>query len=414
MNGYLAAMMLMVCAVSCELVDDDLDRHWTPDSDQDSTAVELSAVAGILAALPLADVHLQEVHAAVSSSSQNGYDEEYTMRSLFSNPGSGVGDSEVGSKAAQFNENPIRKLIEEHLRAGYLSPTKAGDEIDPDEFLKALTDSDIQIYWPYSENWDGDTFPVVTFDPEDGSDANVGYRIVVGRDGRRSVETVVVDEDLALEEPVWVVNRNSDAGYTSLEMLRRNDPDWGNGGGTIIVKPNAAAARSNAISDTKTELAPLKSLILKDFTMNRNYDSWFAGASEFFVKIGYVEDFTATTEAELRLYSPTVTDFLVVVKRNQVGIPQPFNAMLISDWSEQMTHCAFMITEDDGGTRTEWKCTALVRVASKSYGLEVSLPFNSRDDYVWRGQLSNKWLAQCSGVASHFGDVDLTFEVVEQ
>ena len=88
--------------------------------------------------------------------------------------------------------------------------------------------------------------------------------------------------------------------------------------------------------------------------------------------------------------------------------------MLISDWSEQMTHCAFMITEDDGGTRTEWKCTALVRVASKSYGLEVSLPFNSRDDYVWRGQLSNKWLAQCSGGASHFGDVDLTFEVVEQ
>ena len=79
MNGYLAAMMLMVCAVSCELVDDDLDRHWTPDSDQDSTAVELSAVAGMLAALPLADVHLQEVHAAVSSSSQNGYDEEDTM-----------------------------------------------------------------------------------------------------------------------------------------------------------------------------------------------------------------------------------------------------------------------------------------------------------------------------------------------
>ena len=144
-KGYLAAMMLMVCAVSCELVDDDLDRHWTPDSDQDSTAVELSAVAGMLAALPLADVHLQEVHAAVSSSSQNGYDEEYTMRSLFSNPGSGVGDSEVGSKAAQFNENPIRKLIEEHLRAGYLSPTKAGDEIDPDEFLKALTDSYILI-----------------------------------------------------------------------------------------------------------------------------------------------------------------------------------------------------------------------------------------------------------------------------
>ena len=148
--------------------------------------------------------------------------------------------------------------------------------------------------------------------------------------------------------------------------------------------------------------------------MKRNFDPWFAGASEFFVKTGYVEDFTATTEAELRLYNPTVTDFLVVVKRNQVGIPQPFNAMLITDWSDQMTHCAFMITEDDGGTSTEWKFTALVRVASKSYGVEINLPFNSRDDYVWRGQLSNKWIKQNSGITSHFGDVDLTFEVLEQ
>ena len=47
-------------------------------------------------------------------------------------------------------------------------------------------------------------------------------------------------------------------------------------------------------------------------------DSWFAGASEFFVKIGSVEDFTAVTEAELQLYNPLVTDFMIVVKRNQV------------------------------------------------------------------------------------------------
>jgi hypothetical protein len=36
--------------------------------------------------------------------------------------------------------------------------------------------------------------------------------------------------------PVWVVNRNSDAEFTPLEMLRREDPDWGEGGGTIIIK----------------------------------------------------------------------------------------------------------------------------------------------------------------------------------
>ena len=113
------------------------------------------------------------------------------------------------------------------------------------------------------------------------------------------------------------------------------------------------------------------------------------------------------------LYTSTVTDFMMDVKISQVGIPQPFNAFLGSEWAEQMTHCAFMIAEDDGGAWTDWNCTALVRVVSKSYGIEIKLPFRSRDDIVWRGQLAHKWLETNSNVVGHFGDVDLTFEVVE-
>jgi hypothetical protein len=119
------------------------------------------------------------------------------------------------------------------------------------------------------------------------------------------------------------------------------------------------------------------------------------------------------TEAEMLLYNPSVTDFMIVVKRDQVGKPQPFNAVLVSNWTDQMVNCALMITEDDGGTKTEWNCTALVRVASKSYGIEMKLPFNSRDDIVWRGQLAGKWLEANNEVVGHFGDVDLTFEVEE-
>ena len=129
--------------------------------------------------------------------------------------------------------------------------------------------------------------------------------------------------------------------------------------------------------------------------------------------MGSVEDFTASTEAELRLYSPSITDFMIVVKRGQEGKTLPFNAILVSELTDQLTHCAMMITEDDGGTITKWDCTAFVRIASKSYGIEISLPFNSRDDIVWRGQLSTKWFENNSNIAGHFGDVDLTFEVLE-
>jgi hypothetical protein len=157
----------------------------------------------------------------------------------------------------------------------------------------------------------------------------------------------------------------------------------------------------------------MKTLVLKDFTMHRNQDAWFCGGSEFWIKTGSLDDFTASTEAELRLYNPLVTDFLIVIKRSQLGVPQPFNAVLVPEWNQQMTHCAFMITEDDGGTLTEWKCTALVRIASKSYGVELNLPFRSRDDIIWRGHLTNRWIEANSLQTSNFGDVSLTFEVVE-
>ena len=53
------------------------------------------------------------------------------------------------------------------------------------------------------------------------------------------------------------------------------------------------------------------------------------------------------------------------------------------------------------------------RLASKSYGVEINLPFNSRDDIVWRGHLTSRWIEANNNLVGHFGDVDLTFEVVE-
>jgi hypothetical protein len=366
-----------------------------------SAFVSLEEVAEILAMIPIEQNHLNEVHQAVVSSSVNGYDEEYTMRNLFASPGSGVGDSQT--KAQTVYSEPLRDLIEDYVYSEHV--TKSQGRMAPDDFISALTESDIQIYWPFSENWDGESMPVVTFDPEDGAEVNIGYRLKIDDDGFRQVEEVVVDEEMAGHTPVWVVNRNSDADYATLEMLRREDPEWGTGGGNIIVRPREAVGTRAG--------EPCKVLVLRDFRMNRNFDSWFAGASEFFVKIGYLEDFTAMTEAEMRLYDPMITDFMIVVKRSQVGVPQNFNAMLMSDWSEEIDWCAFQITEDDGGTKTEWSTKAKVFVEGKSYGFEISIPLNARDDIVWRGRLDYKWFDRQSGIPGAFGDVELTFEVVE-
>ena len=396
------------------------NRIPEPVEDRDNAALPLDQVAQMLSELPMEPVHFKEVHRAVSSSSGNGYDEEYMMRDLFASPGRGVGEEDSGKSGNSVEEHskslsdilPLRDLIIQY--AENRAATKASG-FDPGLWLESLSSSDIQIYWPYSEDWDGETQPVFTYDPGDGSQVGVGWKVDTDERGARTVRKIEVDEKYAAAYPVWVVNRNSDSGYTSLDVMRREHPEWDNGGGALIIGgPVSSRAPGVPLPKEKTKAASsVKTLILKDFTMRRHYDTWLAGGSEFFIKAGSVNDFVASTEAELQLYVPAVTDFMVVVKRKQLGQALPFNTVLVSDWTSQLTQVAFMIVEDDGGSLTQWKCSAVVKVASKSYGFDISLPFNTRDDIVWRGQLSRRYIEATDKIAGHFGDVDITFEVVD-
>lgn len=71
-----------------------------------------------------------------------------------------------------------------------------------------------------------------------------------------------------------------------------------------------------------------------------------------------------------------------------------------------------MIVEDDGGTRTSWKCSVTGKYNSKQYGFEIDLPLNSRDDIVWRGSLSRAAIEKYSGKVSPFGDVEVVLELI--
>lgn len=343
--------------------------------------VMLEDVAQLLSTLPLGVEQMIEVQDATGASAGNGYDEEYRMQDLFASPGRGVG--EVADTKAEKYGRPLRDLLREALA------TKAVD----DGWLDSLALSDVQIYWPGSGAWDGSRLPVITYDPGDGALENEGFEVLANG----GVRKIMVSEQMASEQPVWVVNRNSDADYKSLELLRREDPSWGQGGGGLIVKGEAEE---------------LRTLVLRSFKALRQYDTWFAGGSEFWVKIGAVEDFTAATEPELRLYQPSITDFMIVVRRDQVGVELPFNAILVSEWTEQLSSAAYMMLEDDGGTQTTWKCAAVVKYNSKSYGFELEIPLNSRDDIVWRGALTHAFIEKNSGQPIRFGDVELVLELI--
>ena len=378
--GLLFALALSAC-------DGQKNRLDLPD---DEGLFSLSDVAVILSQLPMQNEHLNEVYDAVNASSGHGYDEEYTLSDLFTAPGSGVGD-DAGTKAtkAAGYKTPLRDLFADYLTQIYGTKAGAGDV---ERYLNALSESDMQIYWPYSEDWDGKSFPIVTFDPGYGAESNYGYEIRIDASGAHVVDSVLVTEQLAMERPVWVINHNDDAAFTPLQLF----------------EPEETKAGKDNNKDGG------KDYVLKiiNFKMKRHFDTWFGGASEFFIKCGAADGFKATKEEDLRKFTPTITDFMIVVKRRQVGKKVPYSTVVLSRYTEQMENLAFMIIEDDGGTSTSWKCNATVKYNSKSYGFELEIPYKDKDDIVWRGPLSRNMLQPVLDNGSdtlEFGDVEITF-----
>lgn len=388
----LCVLFAVLLASSCEK---SLSKNVNPA--RELPIVSKEEFASALTQVGLGSEQVWEVFDAVAASDVNGYDEEYTLKNVISAPGYGVGEDLLEPKSYVETKSyavPLRSLLAEYYAGVVDSQTKAGvgpistdvDATQPEDYLTALEKGDMQIYWPFYEKWDGKALPVVTYDPGFEASSNIGVDLATG-------EEVIVDEALARTRPVWIVNSNNDAEHISMEIFSQRGPSW--------------MKKETKADDT------VRTLILKSFTSLRNYDTFFAGASEFFVKIGGIDHFTASTEAELKLYNPYVTDFMKVVKRKDVGQPIVCNTMLLSNWTKQLESCAFLICEDDGGTVTQWNAEAVVKVSSKSYGVTLSIPINSKDDIVWRGALSCDFLYGYIGETVHFGDVDLIFDFLE-
>ncbi|MBO4455891.1 MAG: hypothetical protein J5759_05530 [Bacteroidales bacterium] len=442
------------------------EQYYVEPAEPGPEPFELSArgLATMFASLPMGAEQLREVYQAVGHSSNNGYDEEYTLDSLLLKPGAGVGP---GTKARPTG-TPLREMVRGYLEEH--ASTRSGI----DDLMELIAESGYQLYWPYSEDWDGISYPVITFDPGYGAESNYGFELSPSPSGAIITDTLTVDEALAQLRPVWVINSNSDAAFTPLELFAPAAQtavyDYppappGDGGKdsparlapSPFGRPSASELLSNSIRDdsgvtetgsilqncgrpwpherggptsgaqwggrseaevlqntfsaVKPESSRPRRLMLKSFRMLRNYDSWFGGASEFWIKCGSVEGFSAATEAELQLYSPSITDFMIVVKRRDINKEVPYEAIMVSDFSTQLDKIAFLVVEDDGGTRTGWKCEATVKIQSKSYGVSLDIPYNEKDDIVWRGQLSARFFEEEDIVTGRFGDVICSFEL---
>lgn len=193
---FFSMLALAIAGAACDEYVNEMPEPVAPRQEiilTDSTGTVLPAptlrdIAKAISELPMRQEQLNEVYEAVSASSGNGYDEEYMMSDLFLAPGSGVGSDPAGraTKAVEYR-TPLRDMLRDYFTAKFA--TKAG-AADIEAYINSLIESDAQIYWPYSEDRDGRTYPIVTFDPGYGAESNYGYEIRFDASGARVVDSV--------------------------------------------------------------------------------------------------------------------------------------------------------------------------------------------------------------------------------
>lgn len=305
-------------------------------------------------------------------------------------------------KPTQFTRSGGLRVLGERLNQTVMTRAAMKRVVD----LKVLENSDAQIYWPYSDEWDQKTMPVVAYipenvvDPEDYNPEYIwAYKKITLPDGTERVDSLYINEEYAEANPVWIVNIN-ETKYDDLPALsdgERVAPSGLTYPHKIEIQdplPERVLEKTPITWNPEPILPPVVNpkpqqkkvytVYLGKFRATRQYDSWISGASEFVIQMGSIDDFNLTDPDALMSLSPAINKYCIKIKRKAIKKKKWFeiHSVMASNWSENQLSAAFMIHEDDGGGRREQKFDIGVKIGSKSYGFNIGLNWKRRDDMV--------------------------------
>lgn len=148
--------------------------------------------------------------------------------------------------------------------------------------LELLSIDGLEVYWPYSENWDGKSMPVICsvvpdFQYIDG-DKVMAYKLSTSDNGEMTIDSLLVDENYAKTHPVWVV-KNSEFSLSDLDKIFKSEPtskgiSYIPRSKDVMKTPGrqaVSAATNSIVSETKIE--SIQSTV--------QHDDWLNGGSEY-------------------------------------------------------------------------------------------------------------------------------------
>lgn len=225
--------------------------------------------------------------------------------------------------------------------------------------------NNIEIYWPYSEDWDGVSQPVVVINKNSDeqfieADKVYAYKLTPNQGGTGyDVETIIVDEEYALKNPVWVINE-SDVTLEEITNLKNGK-----------FSENSYLPRTKS-SDMVCELNATK------ITSTEQHDVWINGASDYQIYWAH-EDYSYADSIRVN------TSGKIKITRKQIRNATPVNITFTGnyDWSVDQRYNRLTVIEiDAGGGNKEIPITLSAEIKGVKVSLSTTIPIKGNNDMI--------------------------------
>ncbi|WP_461098792.1 hypothetical protein, partial [Spirosoma luteolum] len=117
-----------------------------------------------------------------------------------------VGGTMPDAKASKLSQKARAPLFEKQLRQKGALANQRGVVAN---LVQAVTEQQVELYWPYWQEWNGRELPTITFTPAESTTESIGYKPVLLKNGTIKLEQVRVDDDYAFAHPTWILRHHT-------------------------------------------------------------------------------------------------------------------------------------------------------------------------------------------------------------
>lgn len=326
------------------------------------TSVEHISVLDLMLSASIDQNLVRIMHEEAEASLNAGLEESIYFDEI-------INDDPVETKSASD-----RDCLRNYLLSAYMphnSFTKSGTETDITNL------NDIEIYWPYSEDWDGISQPVIVLrtgndDQYIEDDKTYAYRMVA-KEGAIEMETLIVNEEYAKKNPVWVIGK-SDLPFDEIVNLKHGNYDQ-----TSIIPrtiPETRALPNDYVSR----------LMVTTLQSTQQHDDWVNGGSEYVLYWFFPTVFDKTGAVETNICGQ------IKMSRKEINnkVVRTINFLGNDDWIEDQLYNRLKIIEFDPGKDMKFDIDLKGTYKGFTGELKTSITLNKTDEMILDQKLERK------------------------